>query len=342
MKRLLLIICALIILSGCSFKDTSNFDSTYSVKYNDDYYTIYMPYKKGVGKNYILNSNVVDFDLNTIEKNLIQISANEFDIYKYYYQEGQYLTQKRLKKLLNNENLNKTSVTTIDGKKVKPQFIAGIFEKNFLNKDGELKGLSLGIVLNPYQAYDSNGNYVKYDEKKLIDFGKEKSAELVEYIRDELDIKYVPILVALYVESSPETSVSGDYLYYGVTLNYDIEFNNIDQKKYYMNNSKVKESDKNSYNNFKKIEESIREYDNSIYVSGLGYYSGGKLTKLDIVVTKSYYSHGELLYISQLISENILKYFDDTKVVVDIKAINDIQAYVVKNAGETSTDIFIY
>ena len=342
MKKLFIILICFIAVTGCT-KDENvvNEIQTYSLQYNDDYYTIYLPYKKGVGNNYILNSNVVDFNVDSIERGLVQISANEFDVNKYYYQEGQYLTQDNLKKLLSKDKLNKAGEKTVSGKKIKPTLIAGIYEKNFLNKKGELKGMSLGIVLNPYQSYDSNNNYVKYDQDELIDFGKDRSKTLIKYLREEKKIT-VPILVALYVEASPNSNVGGNYLYYGITSNDSIDFHYINQKNYYMNNSNVKNMDSANYNNFKKFEDLIRNYDNSIYVSGLGSFNGNKLKKLDIVITKTHYSYGELLYISQYLSENTINYFKDIKVVIEIKAINEVKAYIVKEEGETTTNIFIY
>lgn len=342
MKKILLVLIVIIAVTGCGKKKDDELETTYSVKYNDDYYEIYMPYKKGVGNNYIINSNVVDFDIETIEKGLIQISSNVFDVDKYYYQEGQYLTQDRLKDLLSNKKLNKISIKEIDKHKITPTLIAGIYEKNFLDKDGNLSGISLGIVLNPYQAYDQNNNYVKVNQDEVIDFGKDASEELIKYMRYNFKLDKVPILVALYVEASPENNVSGNYLYYGFTNNEHITFNYIDQKKYYMNTQNVKKMDVTYYNNFKRFEEVIREHDNAIYVSGLGHYNGNSLAKLDITITKNYYSYGELLYISQLLSDNVIKYFKDIKVVVEVKAINEVKSYIVKEEGETSTDIFIY
>ena len=341
MKKLFIILICFIAVTGCTKEKNINEIQTYSLKYNDDYYTIYLPYKKGVGNNYIINSNVVDFNVDSIERGLVQISTNEFDVNKYYYQEGQYLTQDNLKKLLSKDELNKAGEKTVSGKKIKPTLIAGIYEKNFLNKKGELKGMSLGIVLNPYQSYDSNNNYVKYDQDELVAFGKEKSKTLIKYLREKKKIN-VPILVALYVEASPNSNVGGNYLYYGITENDEIDFHYINQKNYYMNNSNVKNMDSNNYNNFKKLEQNIRNFDISIYVSGLGYFNGNKLNKLDIVITKTYYTYGELLYLSQYLSENTINYFKDIKVVIEIKAINEVKAYIVKEQGETTTNIFIY
>lgn len=341
MKKLLVSLVCIIVVAGCS-TNSDDVENTYSIKYNDDYYSIYMPYKKGVSDNYILNSNVVDFDVETIEKDLIQISTNAFSVDKFYYQEGQYLTKTKLKELLGEDHLNKTDEQSIDGKTIKPKIVAGIYEKNFLNKNGDIKGISLGVVLNPYQAYDSNNNYVTMDNDTIIDFGKEASKKLIEYMRTNFKLDNIPILIALYVEASPESNVGGNYLYYGVTENNEIKFNYINQKNFYMNSKNVKELDVTNYNNFKKFEETIRQYDNSIYLSGLGYYNGDNLSKIDVIVTKSHYSYGELLYINQLLSENAMKYFKDVKVIIEVKAINDIKSYIVKEQGETSTDIFIY
>ena len=240
MKKFLISLVILIAVTGCNTKSkTSDVENTYSINYNDEYYTIYVPYKKGVGNNYILNSNVVDFDVETIEKNLIQISTNEFSVDKYYYQEGQYLTKQKLKELLSNDNLNKSDKKEIEGKKIKPQIVAGIYEKNFLSKNGDIKGISLGIVLNKYQSYDSNNNYVTMDEDEVIEVGKKTGKTLIKYMREEFELDNIPILVALYLESSPESNVSGNYIYYGITENNEIKYKHIDQKNYYMNNQNV-------------------------------------------------------------------------------------------------------
>jgi len=343
MKKIVYILIILIAVTGCNSKKNFNeVETSYSITYNDDYYKVYMPYKKGVGNNYILNSNTVDYDLDKIEENLIQISTNEFSTDKYYYQEGQYLNKKNLKELLGNKYLNNDKEKKIDGKKIKPQMVGGIIEKNFLNKSGDLKGISLAIILNRYQSYDSNNNYVVISEDDIIKKGKESGVTLIKYIREKNKLDNVPILVALYVESSPESNVSGNYTYYGITENNDIDYKHINQKNYYMNNQNVKQINSSSYNNFKKYEEAIRNYDNSIYISGLGYFNNSELSKLTITITKNHYSYGDLLYLNQLLSEKAIKYFKEPKVVIKVKAINEVKSYIVKNAGETTTDIFIY
>ena len=82
-RKILFLLLSIIAIVGCSKKEVEEpSDNTYSFKYNDDYYTIYMPYKKGVGNNYVVSSNVVDYDINKVEKDLIQISSNVFRLMK--------------------------------------------------------------------------------------------------------------------------------------------------------------------------------------------------------------------------------------------------------------------
>jgi len=343
MKKFWILIILVIAVVGCNNKtNVKKVDNTYSIKYNDDYYSIFMPYKEGVGNNYILNSNVVDFDMDTIEKELIQISTTKFSVDKYYYQEGQYLTRKNLSELLDDEHLNEFDKEKIDGKNVKPVVVSGIIEKNFLNKSGDIKGISIGIILNKYQKYDSNNNYVEMDNDRVIKIGKSAGKQVIKYLRKEKKLDDVPILVALYIESSPKSNIGGTYYYYGITDNEDISYESINQKKFYMNNQNVKKMNLESYNNFRSFEEKVKNYDNTIYVSGLGNFEKDNLERLEIVVTKNHYTYGDLLYVNQLLSDNSIKYFDDTKVVIKVKAVNDIKSYIVKEKGQTSTDIFIY
>ena len=124
MKKIIFCLFILLVaVTGCKFKsknklESNDVEATYSINYNDDFYKIHKPYKKGVGKNYILNSNVVDYDVTTIEKGLIQISTNTFDVDKYYYEEGQYLTKSKLKDLLSKKELNDYGKKKINGKNV--------------------------------------------------------------------------------------------------------------------------------------------------------------------------------------------------------------------------------
>ena len=343
MKKFWVLFILVIAVVGCNNKaNVKKVDNTYSIKYNDDYYPIFMPYKEGVGNNYILNSNVVDFDMDTIEKELIQISTIKFSVDHYYYQEGQYLTKNNLVELLDDEHLNDFDKEKIDGKNVKPVVVSGIIEKNFLNKSGDIKGISIGIILNKYQRYDSNNNYVEMDHDRVVKIGKSAGKQVVKNLRKNKKLNNVPILVALYIESSPRSNIGGTYYYYGVTDNDEISYESIDQKKYYMNNQNVKKMNLESYNNFRSFEEKIKNHDNTIYVSGLGNFEKDNLERLEIVVTKNHYTYGDLLYINQLLSDNSIKYFDDTKVIIKVKAVNDIKSYIVKEKGQTSTDIFIY
>lgn len=334
-----------LILVGC--KDTENIiDNTeYTLNHSGGYYQIYMPYKAGVGEKYFITESNNQYDIDYIEKGLLDISSEYFMTSSVYYQEGQYLTKNNLIKLLKNDNLNKADKISIDGISFKPTYIVGIYEEDFLDSHGKLKGIALGIVVNKYQTYKTKSGKIAtktVNEDAVINYVKEQIPLLLEYIRNKKNVNDVEIITAIYVESSPNSTVSGNYKYYGITKNNDVNWKKLNNSKHYVNSATAKSIDSSSYNNYKIFESKIHNSLSNLYISGMGYYQSNKLTKIDIGITRNSYSYGELLLLGNVVSENIIKYLGNSEVIVEIREINKIKAYISKEADSQSVDVFIY
>ena len=95
-----------------------------------------------------------------VETELMDISKIYYDSNKLYYQSGQYLDNEFLKELL--MEINDFEEIKVGDKKIKPIYITSIFEQNYLNEDGVLNGISLGITINRYQSYINEYKSISY------------------------------------------------------------------------------------------------------------------------------------------------------------------------------------
>ena len=110
MKRFLLLITSVLLLTGCQKEENKPIDMTF----DDKYYDIMTPYKTGVGNNYVRPSVVSTYDYSSVDAGLMDISVKYFDPDEFKFQAGQYLDEATLTELLSDEKLNKTDAITVD------------------------------------------------------------------------------------------------------------------------------------------------------------------------------------------------------------------------------------
>ena len=344
-KLVIFISLILLITTGCGNKKKIREKANLDLNFDDDYYRIATPYKEGVGHNYVVNNTLNNYDSSEVESSLMDISTNYFSTKSYKYQEGQYLKEKDLKKLLDREHLNKSDSILVDGITINPTYISYIHEQNYLNNNGDLKGVSIALVLNPYQAYkNENGNYLykEIDEKKVLDFGVDASKKLLKHLRSIDKLKNTDILIGLYIQSNPESALPGSFRKVGNTSTSNISFNSINYTYQYLNSSYVSEHDTSSYTAFENMKNNVIKDNANTYLSGKGLYYNNKLKSLDITVTCTYSNKSKLIMLSQLISDEIVSSFGSSpSVKVNVKVNNETYAFINKSKGSTRTKIYI-
>jgi protein involved in sex pheromone biosynthesis len=329
-------------LVGCNNKE--NF-STIDIEFDSNYYQVYSPYKKGVSNNYVVNNVLNNYDILDIESSLMNLSTVYFKTNNSYYQEGQYLKESELKTLLSNKELNNAPNIVIDDVDIEPTYITSIYEQNFLASNGHLKGVSLAIVLNPYQAYkNSYGNYVYkiVDDNTLIDFGKKTANKLIEYMYNKEELKDIKIIVGLYFQKSPNSMLPGGFKYIGITNKNIIEMEEVDYSYQYLNSDYVNKNDINTATGYKNIEKSVKNVFSNVYMSGKGFYQNNTLKNIEIDVNNSSFSKSQLLYLSQLLSDEIGKSFDNkVDIRIFIKSNNQILALIRKDKNTLRSNVYI-
>ena len=111
MKKVVLVLL-IFLISGCEQDVQKSKDV--ELNYDKEYYTVYTPYKDGANNNYVVGNSINNYNIEEIESALMYESMKYFKTNNSYYQEGQYLTEKTLKILLDNEHLNSSEKITID------------------------------------------------------------------------------------------------------------------------------------------------------------------------------------------------------------------------------------
>ena len=169
MKKVFLILLTIILLTGCNKEKVE-------ITYDNTYYQVASPYKKGVS-SYTLNS----YDKSEVESMMMYLSTKYFNANNSFYEEGQYLSTDIIKDLLTK--FNETD-KLLDDSSTKPTYISTIYEQDYLANNNILKGLSLSLVLNCNQKYvKDNVTYTQVlDEKEVLDFGKERANQLLDYM----------------------------------------------------------------------------------------------------------------------------------------------------------------
>ncbi|MEG0471814.1 MAG: CamS family sex pheromone protein, partial [Solibacillus sp.] len=158
---------------------------------NDSYYRTLIPYKESASRGLVVSNIFTKYDMKEAELGLMRISQNKFDTEKYYFQEGQYLSEDMLKYWLARPNqttdkgpeyqgLNPSSIDEGTGQEMDatikateaPVYLAHIVEQNYLTKTDNnkitLSGISIGLALNSVYYYQKE-TYGEFYEQKIPD-----------------------------------------------------------------------------------------------------------------------------------------------------------------------------
>lgn len=316
MKKLcILLLC--ISLLGCEKKE-----STVSLEKDSTQYSVATPYKPSIA-NYALTS----YDKENVEFLLTHVSQKYYKTNNSLLEEGQYLTNDLLKEWITS--LNDIGEVKYDNITFKPQYITTIYEQNYLATNGNLKGLSLAIVLNPKQTYENNERILSkvIDNETVINFGKESANKLIKMLREKDEFKNINIVIGLYLEGTSYTS--GKMAYVGQSDNTNIKLDNIDLRYELMDSSHVMEQDIDHYNRILAIKNALNNP--KLYISSKGLYEGNTLKEVSIVITSTTLKQSEIISYSDIIVKEINNFNKDIDIKVYFKSNNKIKALLETN-----------
>lgn len=330
MKKVSLLLILLLVITGCSKKTET---SSVNIDYGEKVYKIYKPYKEAVS-SYVINDNIVRTDITKIDKILMNLSKEYFDPNTYYYQSGQYLTSDKIKYLLSDEKLNNKQAN-IDNNNIKHNYISYIYEQDYLDENGNIKGISIMLGLNKYAIVNNDLRELNHNE--VLEIGKLKANELVSYIHAIQNMNNVPIVVGLYIQTPTISSDSGSVEYIGINNKNKVEFKQVNYGEYQITSSFVKTNDSVTYNNFNTLVSFMKKEYNNLSISAKCIYQDKELIKLIYEINSSLKSDNEIIAINQSFIDEFSKLYNkDIKLELKIKANKEIESLLIKN-GENIT-----
>ena len=230
-------VCSLVLLIGCSAppvppaqENTAEEETLtkqlLSNEATSNYYRTILPYKTSPTRGLVYSrySKMKNrYDIDTFDLALMRESQSYFNPDELYFQEGQILTKPVVQQLLSKKltaaelkkelesdpdyveiglNPSEDEKMKIDGLEGTPTYIAYLLEQDYLNQDGEIEGITIGLALNPYQVWKNELGYeqtVQLDEAELITKGQAIAQELLTTLRGQEGMEEVPMMIGLYI-----------------------------------------------------------------------------------------------------------------------------------------------
>lgn len=373
-------IVATALLAGCSLpsfnKDTEvttttktadqsqNTESTTipSMQIDEQYYRTLLPYKQSATRGLIVSNIYSRYDIQEAESGLMRLSLNQFPTDKYYFQEGQYLTESTVKSWLARSNQDEEGLNPSDKgmsatKRAKeaPIYVAHVIEQNYLTKSGDKKvklgGISIGLALNSVYYYQKEEYGATYEEaipdSKLLENGKKIAEKVVNRLRKMDGLGSVPITVGLYKQLSHKDIVPGTYMAYSTAKEGSSKLSSwesVDETYVRFPTDDTSDTYREINDNFGTFKDNINSYfTNSTNVIGRGFYEDGKIKKLTIDIPVKFNGTGELIGFVQYAANAVVQQFPkDLQIEVNVTSSKATEALIVKESGASEPYVHVY
>ncbi|CAD7359294.1 pheromone lipoprotein CamS [Staphylococcus schleiferi] len=216
----------------------------------DDYRTI-LPFKESQARGLIQENMANSYNGEDFEDGLLDISKTVYPTDDYLYQDGQYLdkdtikaylkpkyTKKELDKMSDKEKKEKNATENLglnpsvngesDEEKIaknSPAYLSNILEQDYYDngdtKGNNIKGMTIGLAMNSiyyYQKEKYGETYnEKLDKKEVKEKGQEMAEEILSRLRENEDLKDIPITFAVYIQSGQEDIIPGHFVSYATS-----------------------------------------------------------------------------------------------------------------------------
>ena len=313
----------------------------------DNYRTI-LPFKESQARGLLQDNMANSYNGEDFENGLLDLSKSVFPTDDYLYQDGQYLDKDMINAFLNpkytkdevnkmdesdrkekkaNENLglNPSHKGETDPEKIaeqSPAYLSNILEQDFYasgdTKGKKIKGMTIGLAMNStyyYQKEKDGETYSKdLDDKEIEKQGKQMAEELLSRIRENKDLKEIPIHFAIYKQSGENSIVPGEFIA-GTTVEDGKtrinDWKDINQKTALLPSEEAGELDENLNSDFKQFNDNLQTYFNNFTQAvGTVKFDNKKAKQLSVDLPIDYYGKAETIGITQYVTEQADKYFD--------------------------------
>ncbi|MFJ5555480.1 CamS family sex pheromone protein [Staphylococcus capitis] len=346
----------------------------------DNYRTI-LPFKESQARGLLQDNMANSYNGEDFESGLLTLSKEVFPTNKYLYQDGQYLDKKTINAYLNpkytkkeidkmsekekkskkaNENLglNPSHNGETDEEKIaeqSPAYLSNILEQDFYgNNDSKaknIKGMTIGLAMNSVYYYqkEKDGEIYskKLDDKEIEKQGKQMASEMLSRLRENSDLKDIPIHFAIYKQSGQDSITPGEFIA-GATADDGKtkinEWDTIKEKSALLPSSTAEDYNETLNNNFKQFNDNLQSYfSNFTQAVGKVKFVNKKPKQLTVDLPIDYYGQAETIGITQYVTEQAEKYFDNIdEYEIRIKDGNTPRALISKSKDVKEPQVHIY
>lgn len=346
----------------------------------DNYRTI-LPFKESQARGVLQDNMANSYNGEDFENGLLHLSKSVFPTDNFLYQDGQYLdkntvnaylnpkyskdeidnmseSEKESKKATENLGLNPSHDGETKPEKIaesSPAYLSNILEQDFYDtndtKGKTIKGITIGLAMNSvyyYQKEKDGETYSKsLDNKEIEKQGKAMAQELLTRLRANKDLKNIPIHFAIYVQLSQDAITPGHFIANTTVDDKQTKinkWNKIDEISALLPSTEAEKYDKNLNNNFKQFNDDFQSYfSNFTQAIGKVKFVDKKPNKLVIDLPIDYYGQAETIGITQYVTEQAKKYFDNIdSYEIRIKDGNNSRALISKTKDDKDPQVHIY
>ncbi|HCY2936496.1 TPA: CamS family sex pheromone protein [Staphylococcus aureus] len=346
----------------------------------DNYRTL-LPFKESQARGLLQDNMANSYNGGDFEDGLLNLSKEVFPTDKYLYQDGQFLDKKTINAYLNpkytkreidkmsekdkkdkkaNENLglNPSHEGETDPEKIaekSPAYSSNILEQDFYGggdtKGKNIKGMTIGLAMNSVYYYkkekDGPTFSKKLDDSEVKKQGKQMASEILLRLRENDDLKDIPIHFAIYKQSSEDSITPGEFITQATAEKSQTKLNewhNINEKSALLPSSTAADYDENLNNNFKQFNDNLQSYfSNFTQAVGKVKFVDKKPQRLVVDLPIDYYGQAETIGITQYVTEQANKYFDKIdNYEIRIKDGNQPRALISKTKDDKEPQVHIY
>ncbi|MGS7004735.1 CamS family sex pheromone protein [Staphylococcus aureus] len=346
----------------------------------DNYRTL-LPFKESQARGLLQDNMANSYNGGDFEDGLLNLSKEVFPTDKYLYQDGQFLDKKTINAYLNpkytkreidkmsekdkkdkkaNENLglNPSHEGETNPEKIAEKsraYLSNILEQDFYGggdtKGKNIKGMTIGLAMNSVYYYkkekDGPTFSKKLDDSEVKKQGKQMASEILSRLRENDDLKDIPIHFAIYKQSSEDSITPGEFITQATAEKSQTKLNewhNINEKSALLPSSTAADYDENLNNNFKQFNDNLQSYfSNFTQAVGKVKFVDKKPQRLVVDLPIDYYGQAETIGITQYVTEQANKYFDKIdNYEIRIKDGNQPRALISKTKDDKEPQVHIY
>ena len=199
-----------------------------------------------------------------------------------------------------------------------------------------------------YQKEKDGETYSKkLNDKEIEKQGKAMASEILSRLRENSDLKDIPIHFAIYKQSRQESITPGEFIAGATADDGQTKINDwktINETTALLPSSTAGKYDESLNNNFKQFNDNLQSYfSNFTQAVGKVKFVDKKAKQLTVDLPIDYYGQAETIGITQYVTEQANKYFDNIdEYEIRIKDGNNPRALISKNKDDKEPQVHIY